>query len=110
MNVSDLCLSIIPNLSTRFDCRVHECGARCAGTGSSGATIRMYVEKYVAPEAGEAALIQDTAEAVGPLVKAALAMSDLAHLTGRKEPTVPQLPPPPPLHARTHARGVARAM
>mmetsp|Transcript_8825 Transcript_8825/g.26425 ORF Transcript_8825/g.26425 Transcript_8825/m.26425 type:complete len:603 (+) Transcript_8825:130-1938(+) len=61
---------------------------RLSGTGSSGATIRMYVEKYVAPEAGEEALGQDTSEAVAPLVKAALAMSDLVHLTGRKEPTV----------------------
>lgn len=48
----------------------------------------MYVEKYVSPEAGEEALSQDTAQAVAPLVKAALAISDLVRLTGCKEPSV----------------------
>lgn len=61
---------------------------RLSGTGSSGATIRLYVEKYVAPQAGEEALSQDTAEAVAPLVKAALVISDLARITGGKEPSV----------------------
>jgi phosphoglucomutase len=61
---------------------------RLSGTGSSGATIRMYIEKYCPPDAGEAALNQDTAEAVKPLVQAALAISDLVNITGRKEPTV----------------------
>ena len=32
------------------------------GTGSSGATIRMYIEKFVKPDAGEDALNLDTAE------------------------------------------------
>ena len=59
-----------------------------AGTGSSGATIRMYIEKYVAPEVGREALNLDTAEAVAPLVKAALTTSDLVHITGRDKPTV----------------------
>lgn len=61
---------------------------RLSGTGSSGATIRMYIEKYVGPEAGEEALSQDTAAAVEPLVRAALSTSDLVAITGRKEPTV----------------------
>lgn len=61
---------------------------RLSGTGTSGATIRMYVEKYVGPEATEEALSQDTAEAVQPLVKAALAISDLLRITGCKDPPV----------------------
>ena len=59
-----------------------------AGTGSSGATIRMYIEKYVPPEAGHDALSLETAEAVAPLVKAALTISNLVKLTGRNKPTV----------------------
>ena len=59
-----------------------------AGTGSSGATIRMYIEKYVSPEAGLDALSLDTAEAVAPLVKAALTASNLVKLTRRDKPTV----------------------
>ena len=59
-----------------------------AGTGSSGATIRMYVEKYVEADAGEAALNADAAETLAPLVKVALALSNLQNLTGRDKPTV----------------------
>ena len=60
----------------------------CAGTGSSGATIRMYIEKFVPSDAGDDALGLDTAEAVAPLVKAALTASNLVKLTGRDKPTV----------------------
>jgi phosphoglucomutase len=81
--------SVAKNQGARF---VFDDGSRfvfrLSGTGSSGATIRMYIEKYVAPDAGEAALGLDTAEAVKPLVDAALAISNLVKLTGRKEPTV----------------------
>lgn len=48
-----------------------------SGTGSSGATIRMYVEKYVPADAGEQALNQDTAEALKSLVSVALTLSDM---------------------------------
>jgi hypothetical protein len=62
--------------------------ALCAGTGSSGATIRMYVEQYVAPEAGAEKLEQDVKAALAPLVDVALTLSNMKHLTGRAEPTV----------------------
>ncbi|KAK9790315.1 hypothetical protein WJX73_002853 [Symbiochloris irregularis] len=58
------------------------------GTGSSGATIRMYVEKYVAADAGDSALSQPAAQALAPLVKVALSLSNLQALTGRDKPTV----------------------
>ena len=58
---------------------------RLSGTGSSGATIRLYLEKY---EADVTKLEAPTGEMMGPLVKIALELSDLESLTGRKEPTV----------------------
>ncbi|KAK9813312.1 hypothetical protein WJX72_012352 [[Myrmecia] bisecta] len=61
---------------------------RLSGTGASGATIRMYVEKYVAPDAGAEALSQDAAKALEPLVNVALTLSDMKKLTGRDKPTV----------------------
>ncbi|KAK9790311.1 hypothetical protein WJX73_001398 [Symbiochloris irregularis] len=61
---------------------------RLSGTGSSGATIRMYVEKYVEAGAGDSALSQPAADALAPLVKVALALSNLQALTGRDKPTV----------------------
>ncbi len=69
-------------------CRRKVLHVELAGTGSSGATIRMYIEKYVSPEAGVDALSLDTAEAVAPLVKAALTASNLVRLTNRDKPTV----------------------
>ena len=48
----------------------------------------MYIENFVDSSAGPDALGLDTAEAVAPLVKAALTTSDLARLTGRDKPTV----------------------
>eukprot|EP00051_Salpingoeca_urceolata_P033690 m.21821 g.21821 ORF g.21821 m.21821 type:complete len:554 (-) comp6575_c0_seq1:125-1786(-) len=58
---------------------------RLSGTGSSGATIRMYVDSYVAGPDGLEKKVQDALE---PLVAAALELSDLAQLTGRDAPTV----------------------
>lgn len=60
----------------------------CAGTGSSGATIRMYVEQYVAPDAGPEKLHADAAKALEPLVNVALTLSKMRELTGRDKPTV----------------------
>ena len=40
---------------------------RLSGTGSVGATVRLYIEKYVAP-GDEAALSMETADALAPLV------------------------------------------
>lgn len=58
---------------------------RLSGTGSSGATIRLYVEKY-SKDASEYA--GDTQEGLKPLIEVALSLSQLVEITGRKEPTV----------------------
>ena len=60
---------------------------RLSGTGSVGATVRLYVEKYTPPE--EAAGLQmETAEALAPLIRLALELSQVQELTGRDAPTV----------------------
>ncbi|KAJ2158228.1 hypothetical protein GGF46_003940 [Coemansia sp. RSA 552] len=56
---------------------------RLSGTGSQGATVRIYIERYD-PERFEL----DTQEALKPLVSAALDISKLEEYTGRKVPTV----------------------
>jgi len=61
---------------------------RLSGTGSVGATIRLYLERYIAPSADEAALTADVQAALGPIVACALKFSCLEEYTGRKEPTV----------------------
>lgn len=58
---------------------------RLSGTGSSGATIRLYVEKYSQDSSEYAG---DTQEGLRPLIEVALKLSQLVELTGRKEPTV----------------------
>lgn len=58
---------------------------RLSGTGSSGATIRLYVEKYSKDEKEYAG---DTQEGLKPLIEVALKLSQLVETTGRKEPTV----------------------
>ncbi|CAK5283157.1 unnamed protein product [Mycena citricolor] len=54
----------------------------------SGATVRMYVERYVAAEAGEAALKADAAEGLKGLIEVALELSKLKHYLGVDKPTV----------------------
>jgi phosphoglucomutase len=54
-----------------------------SGTGSQGATIRIYVEKYSVDN-----LDMPTQEAVSDLMKIALKLSMLEKYTGRKTPTV----------------------
>ncbi|KAF9073247.1 phosphoglucomutase [Rhodocollybia butyracea] len=61
---------------------------RLSGTGSQGATVRMYVERYVAPDAGAAALNGDTAEGLKGLIEVALEISKLKKFLGRDKPTV----------------------
>lgn len=58
---------------------------RLSGTGSAGATIRMYIEKFEADTSKH-----DTDAQVGlkELIAAALEMSKLEQFTGRKAPTV----------------------
>lgn len=58
---------------------------RLSGTAGSGATIRMYLEKYE-PNTGN--VEQQTGEALRELVGIALEISRLAEHTGRNEPTV----------------------
>jgi phosphoglucomutase len=58
---------------------------RLSGTGTEGATIRVYIEsKEIAADR----LGMDTADALHDLVQAALHLSRLAELTGRAQPTV----------------------
>ncbi|KAG7444975.1 phosphoglucomutase [Guyanagaster necrorhizus] len=61
---------------------------RLSGTGSQGATVRMYVERYVPPEAGPAALKKDAAEGLKGLIEVALEISQLKEFLGRDKPTV----------------------
>jgi len=58
---------------------------RLSGTGSAGATIRMYVEQY----SDDASTFDtDAQEALKPIIDIALQVSELEAKTGRKEPTV----------------------
>ena len=61
---------------------------RLSGTGSQGATVRMYVERYVAPEKGAAELSKPTADGLKGLIEVALEISNLKEFLGRDEPTV----------------------
>lgn len=58
---------------------------RLSGTGSAGATIRLYLEKYT-PPSGD--LDGSQFEVVKTLATLALELSDLPKLTGRDAPTV----------------------
>ncbi|XP_038049648.1 phosphoglucomutase-1-like [Patiria miniata] len=58
---------------------------RLSGTGSSGATIRMYIDSY---ESDKSKYSLDAQVVLRPLVKIALGISQLQELTGRQEPTV----------------------
>ena len=58
---------------------------RLSGTGTEGATIRVYVESFE-PDVKRHAL--DTQDALQPLIETALALSNLRELTGREKPTV----------------------
>jgi len=58
---------------------------RLSGTGSSGATIRVYIEQY---EADPTKQHMDAQDGLKPLIQQALATSKLEEFTGRKEPTV----------------------
>jgi phosphoglucomutase len=61
---------------------------RLSGTGSQGATVRMYVERYVSPDKGEAELNRDTSEGLKGLIEVALEISNLKEFLGREKPTV----------------------
>lgn len=65
---------------------------RLSGTGSSGATIRLYLEQYMEAEKVKAHLAAGTLPTAGAALKAlidiALTVSQMESLTGRKAPTV----------------------
>ena len=76
--------------STRQGIRVFFAGGsrivyRLSGTGTSGATLRIYIENY---EPDPSRHDRPTAEALAPLIAAAAQLSDLEARTGRTAPTV----------------------
>ena len=58
---------------------------RLSGTGTVGATLRVYIESF---EADPALHNIETAEALGPLVKLADQLAGIRERTGRAEPDV----------------------
>ncbi len=58
---------------------------RLSGTGTEGATLRVYIERYVGAD-GDLAL--ETSEALAPLVKAAQEIADISGFTGMERPSV----------------------
>lgn len=58
---------------------------RLSGTGSVGATIRLYIEQY---EADSTKIGRDSQVALAPLVEIALRLSKMEEFTGRSSPTV----------------------
>lgn len=58
---------------------------RLSGTGSEGATIRLYIEQYVKDSSKTS---RDSQEALAPLVEVALKLSKMQEFTGRSAPTV----------------------
>ena len=58
---------------------------RLSGTGTEGATLRLYLERYVA---GPDGLDHDPQEALAPVIRAAHELAGIAGFTGRTEPDV----------------------
>src|SRR5690606_12457439 len=58
---------------------------RLTGTGTEGASLRLYLERY---DAGPRGLGLDPQEALGPVIRAAHEIADIAGHTGRNEPDV----------------------
>jgi len=58
---------------------------RLSGTGSAGATIRMYIDSY---ENDPATFKKDAQLILKPLINIALELSELRQHTGRDAPTV----------------------
>jgi phosphoglucomutase len=58
---------------------------RLSGTGTAGATLRVYIERY---EAGAALLAQDTQAALADLIATAEALAGIKERTGRAQPDV----------------------
>ena len=58
---------------------------RLSGTGSSGATVRLYVDSYESDPANQ---FKSAQEMLKPCVNVALQISKLPDFTGRSKPTV----------------------
>ena len=58
---------------------------RLSGTGTEGATLRVYLERFE-PDATKHAI--DTQQALAPLIALADALAGIKERTGRSEPTV----------------------
>ncbi len=58
---------------------------RLSGTGTEGATLRVYIERYVGTDGD---LGMQTADALEPLVRAAQEVADIAGYTGMDRPSV----------------------
>jgi phosphoglucomutase len=58
---------------------------RLSGTGTEGATLRLYLERYVA---GPDGLDHDAQDALAPVIKAAHELAGIASYTGRVAPDV----------------------
>jgi phosphoglucomutase len=58
---------------------------RLSGTGTVGATLRVYLERY---EADPERQLQETAEVMAPLVAIARSLAEIETRTGREEPDV----------------------
>lgn len=58
---------------------------RLSGTGTEGATLRLYLERYAA---GPDGLDHDPQDALAPIIRAAHALAGIAAFTGRTEPNV----------------------
>ena len=58
---------------------------RLSGTGTSGATLRVYIERYE-PDASRHAV--DTQEALAPLIALSRSLAQIEQYTGRAAPTV----------------------
>ena len=58
---------------------------RLSGTGSSGATIRVYMEQY---SKQESQYEKQPSEVIGPIIAAAVQLSKMEEFTGRREPSV----------------------
>lgn len=78
--------SVAKNQGVRF---IYKDGSRIifrlSGTGSVGATIRIYFDKY---ETAEDKLYQRTDLALTDLIQKGLEYSQIQKLTGREQPTV----------------------
>ncbi len=58
---------------------------RLSGTGTEGATLRVYIERYVGPNGD---LRMETAEALAPLIAAAQELADIRGFSGMDRPSV----------------------